>query len=48
MQSYNQLLTKDEEQAQFLLQAVSDHRSTYPYAVIFCNNSDPTKRTLRI
>ena len=34
MQSYNKLLTKDEEQLQFPLQAVSDHKSAYPDAKI--------------
>jgi hypothetical protein len=30
VQSYNRLLTKDEEQLQFLLQLVSEHRRVYP------------------
>ena len=30
VQSYNRLLTKDEEQLQFLLQVVSEHRRVYP------------------
>ena len=34
MQSYIKLLTKDEEQLQFLLQVVSGHRSAYPDARI--------------
>ena len=32
MQSYNELLPKDQEQLQFILQVVSDHRSAYPDA----------------
>ena len=30
VQAYNRLLTKDEEQQQFLLQVVSEHRRVYP------------------
>ena len=29
MQDYNALLTKDEEQMQFVLQVVSEHRKLY-------------------
>ena len=32
MQFYNKTLTKNEEQPQFLLQVVSDHRSAWPDA----------------
>ena len=32
MQEYNQLLTKDEDQKQALLQTVSEHRKKYPDA----------------
>ena len=46
MLAYNKLLAKDEEQLQFLLQAVSDHHSAYPDAAVKHNN--PIKRTLRI
>ena len=34
MQSFNKLLTKDEEQLQFLLRAVFDYQSAYPDAGI--------------
>ena len=30
IQSYNRLLTKNEEQLQFLLQVVSEHRHIFP------------------
>ena len=32
MQSYNELLPKDQEQLQFILPVVSDHRNAYPDA----------------
>ena len=33
VKSYNRLLTKNEEQLQFLLQVVSEHRCAYPDAL---------------
>lgn len=32
MQAYNLALTKDEDQRQFLLQVIEDHRKRYPDA----------------
>lgn len=37
IQDFNDILTRDEEQKQFLLQVVQDHRRLYP---------DATKRTV--
>ncbi|GBP52057.1 hypothetical protein EVAR_97527_1 [Eumeta japonica] len=36
IEQYNRCLTKDEEQLQYLLQVVTEHRKQYPN----CNNSN--------